>query len=41
VSFFLNDSGVLSAAWGLLLVAAALTYIALDWRLRQGVATVG
>jgi len=36
LSFFLNDSGVASAAWGFSLIAAATMYIAFDWRLSQG-----
>ncbi len=36
VSFFVNDSGVLSAAWGLALVAATMTHVTCEWRLRQG-----
>ena len=36
LSFFLNDSGVASAAWGFSVIAATTMYIAFDWRLRQG-----
>jgi hypothetical protein len=36
-SFFLNDSGLLSAAWGLAFVSATIAYLVFDWRLRQGV----
>lgn len=35
-SFFLNDSGVLAAAWGFSVIAATLMYVVFDWRLRQG-----
>jgi hypothetical protein len=35
-AFFLNDSGVLAAAWGLGLIAATLMYMVFDWRTRQG-----
>lgn len=35
-SFILNDSGVLAAAWGFALIAAAVTHVTFDWRLRQG-----
>jgi hypothetical protein len=39
-AFFLNDSGVLAAAWAFTVVAGVLVYVALDWLVRQGAAPV-